>query len=197
MKVLGICGSHRKESTTMFFLKKAMDVCEKEGLETEIVTLFDKEIGLCTVCDVCREKYDCPIKDDMQEIYDKLVSADALILASPVYYASVSGKMKNLFDRSLPLRRNGVKLRNKIGGAIAVGASRNGGQELTCEYIRTWMGLQEMIVVTDKGTAHFGGIGWVPRGTNPADDKIGIETCENLGLKISEVLRLFERKNLS
>ncbi len=190
MKVLGICGSHRKESTTMFFLKKALEVCEKAGLETDAITLHDKEIKPCIVCDLCKTKYDCSIKDDMAGIRHKMESADAIIIASPAYYACVTGKTKNMFDRSLPLRRNGSKLSNKVGGAISVGASRNGGQELVCKQILTWFGLQGMIAVTDKGTAHFGGIGWVPRGKTAEDDKIGIETCENLGSKIVEVLKL-------
>jgi len=188
MKVLGICGSHRKDSSTLFFLKKALAVCEKEGFETETMALFDKKINPCTICDLCKTKFECSVKDDVQKIYDKLVSADAIIIASPTYFAMVSGKLKNLFDRSLPLRRQGMKLKNKIGGAIAVGASRNGGQELVCGQIRNWMLLQEMVVVADKQSAHFGGIGWVPRGSRPEDDKIGVETCENLGRKVAEIL---------
>lgn len=193
MKVLGICGSHRKKSTTMFFLEKALEVCRKAGLETEAITLYDKVIKPCDVCDLCKTKYDCPINDDMARIRQRMESADAIIIASPSYFSCVSGKTKNMFDRSLPLRRNGFKLRNKIGGAISVGASRNGGQELVCRQILTWFGLQEMIAVTDKVTAHFGGIGWVPRGKKPEDDKTGIETCQNLGSKIVEVLNLVHR----
>jgi multimeric flavodoxin WrbA len=190
MKVLGICGSHRKESTTFFFLKKALEVCEKEGLETEIVTLAERDIGPCTVCDACAKEFSCTVKDDMQELYDKMAGADALIIASPTYYGMVSGKLKNMFDRSLPLRRNGFKLGKKIGGSIAVGASRNGGQELVSGQIQRWMGFQGMMTVTDAKTAHFGGVAWVPRGSRPEDDKIGVETCENLGRKIVETLKL-------
>jgi len=193
MKVIGICGSHRKESTTRFFLQKALDVCKKEGFQTELVTLFDKKIGSCTVCDLCKTKFDCSVKDDVIPLYKKMESADAIIISSPTYYAMVSGKIKNLFDRTLPLRRQGMKLSSKVGGAIAVGASRNGGQELVCQQILSWMGLHEMLAVTDKGTAHFGGIGWVPRGSRPEDDRIGIETCENLGKKIVEVLKVIKK----
>jgi multimeric flavodoxin WrbA len=193
MKVLGICGSHREKSTTLFFLKKALMVCEKAGLETEAITLHEKDIKPCIVCDLCKKKYDCSINDDMASIRRLMESADAIIIASPSYYACVSGKTKNMFDRSLPLRRNGYKLSNKIGGAISVGASRNGGQEIVCKQILTWFGLQEMIAVTDKKTAHFGGIGWVPRGKAPEDDGIGIETCENLGTKVVEVLSLVKK----
>ncbi|UCD02771.1 MAG: flavodoxin family protein [Candidatus Aenigmatarchaeota archaeon] len=189
MKVIGICGSHREKSSTLFFLKKAMDAIEKEGIETEIITLWDKDIRPCTVCDLCKTKYACSQDDDVMGMLEKLVDSDAIIMASPAYCAMVSGRMKNLMDRSLPVRRNGMRLSGKVGGAISVGASRNGGQELVCQQIHTWMGLQEMTTVTDKDTAHFGGIAWVARGTNPGDDKTGIETCENLGRKICEILK--------
>jgi multimeric flavodoxin WrbA len=189
MKVLGICGSHRKESTTLFFLKKALEACEKEGLDTEVITLYDKDIKPCTACDYCKKHFECSQHDDMQAIYEKMAGVDALIVASPVYFGLVSGRMKDFFERTFPLRRNGRLLSKTIGGAIAVGASRNGGQELVCQQIMNWMHLHEMITVADKHTAHFGGIGWVPRGSKPEDDKIGIETCENLGRKIAEVLK--------
>ena len=190
MKVLGICGSHKEKSTTLVFLERALGACRKQGLGTEVLVLFDKEIKPCVVCDLCKTKYDCSIHDDMGAIRSKMESADAIIMASPVYFGSVSGKMKNLFDRSLPMRRQGFRLSNKVGGAISVGASRNGGQELVCKQILTWFGLHEMVSVTDKKTAHLGGIGWVKRGSKPEDDVIGLETCENLGLKIAEVLKL-------
>jgi len=193
MKVLGINGSHRKESSTEFFLKKALKICENEGHQTEMISLHDKEIKHCTVCNLCSTKFACPQKDDMWPLIDKMAAADAIIIATPTYFASVSGKLKNFFDRSLPLRRNGMKLKNKVGGAIASGASRNGGQEIACQQIISWMHLQEMVTVVDAGTAHFGGIAWVPRGSMPEDDKIGIETSESLGRKIAEVLNLLNR----
>jgi len=189
MKILGICGSHRKDSSTMFFLRKALEACGKEGPATEAVALEQYSIGACTACDYCKTKLACSLQDDMHKLYEKMMSADAIIIASPVYFAMVSGMVKQMFDRSLPLRRNGMRLRDKVGGAIAVGASRNGGQELVCQQIHSWMTLHEMIVVGDAGTAHFGGIGWVPRGTSPEDDISGAETCGNLGRRIADVLK--------
>jgi multimeric flavodoxin WrbA len=173
----------------MFFLKKALDVIRKKDVYTEIITLFDKDIKPCIVCDKCKTRYMCSQSDDVMKIYKKLVAADAIIMASPAYYAMVSGRMKNFMDRSLPVRRNGMKLSGKIGGAISVGASRNGGQELVCQQIKTWMGLHEMLTVTDKDTAHFGGIAWAERGKDPSRDRIGVQTCENLGKKILESLK--------
>ncbi len=193
MKVLGICGSHREHSATMFFLKRALREIEKAHIDTEAVTLYDKDLRPCVACNKCGASYDCTLKDDAADICGKMASAAGVIIASPSYFSMVSGKVKTLFDRSLPLRRNGMKLSGKAIGAIAVGASRNGGQEHVCAEILRWGGLHEMVAVTDEGTAHFGGIGWVPRGSEPKDDRIGIETCENMGRKMAATLKRMRR----
>jgi len=191
MKVLGINGSHRKESTTKFFLERALAVCQKEGLETEVTELYDKRLEYCRHCNHCRDNPgECSIKDDVPGIFQKMRESDAIILASPTYFASVSGKIKTLMDRSITLRRDNYALKNKIGGGITIGASRNGGQELALNQIINFFLLQEMLPVADKTTAHFGGIAWIPGGSKPEEDAIGIETCENLGRKIAEVLKL-------
>lgn len=193
MKVLGICGSHRKSGNTLFFLKKALEMCKKEGLETEIIELWDKGIEYCRHCNHCKDNPGkCSIRDDVPGIFRKMREADAIILASPTYFASVPGRMKALMDRSITLRRDSYALENKVGGGITVGASRNGGQEFVLNQIINFFLLQGMLPVSDKGTAHFGGIAWVPRGSRPEEDKTGIETCENLGKKIVEVLKLIK-----
>ncbi len=193
MKVLGINGSHRKESTTLFFLKQALEVCEKEGHETETIELWDKRLEYCKHCNHCRDHPgECSIEDDVPGIFRKMRESDAIILASPTYFACVSGRMKALMDRSITLRRDNYALKNKPGGGIISGASRNGGQEFVLGQIINFFLLQEMLPVSDKQTAHFGGIAWVPRGSKPEDDKLGIETCENLGKKIAEVLKMMK-----
>ena len=126
MKVLGINGSHRKESTTLFFLERALEICEKEGMETEIIKLWDKRIEYCRACDYCKSHPgECMIDDDMDPIRRKMKEADAIILASPTYFGSVTGRMKAFFDRSITLRRDSFALANKIGGGITSGAARS------------------------------------------------------------------------
>jgi len=190
MKILGISGSHRDEANTDLLVKKALEVCEKEGAETEFVSLANSNIEFCTHCDACKEPpHKCVIADDVAEILEKMRNSDAIIIGSPTYFASVSSRLKALFDRTLPLRRNKYQLAGKPGGAIAIGGSRNGGQEFTTNQIRNWMLLHEMLVVADKTTAHFGGIAV---GRNPGDaleDKTGLKTVENLALKICDVLK--------
>jgi multimeric flavodoxin WrbA len=121
-------------------------------------------------------------------VLQKMSDADAIIVGSPTYFGCVSGRLKALFDRTLPLRRQGNMLKDKVGAAIAVGGSRNGGQEHVIQQIHAWMLIQEMTVVGDKKTAHFGGIAV---GRNPGDalkDEVGVETVVNTALKVVEAL---------
>ena len=189
MKVLGICGSPRKRGNTEIALLECLKEIEKSGIETEIVTLHDKDIRFCNHCNACI-KGDCPIRDDVPGILERMASADAIVLASPVYLGNVTGQVKTLMDRTLPLRRHEMKLRNKIGGAIGVGASRNGGQEFVCGAIQRFILLHEMLVVSDMNTAHFGGtgLGSHEKGTIKNDD-FGLSTMRNLGKKIAMVLK--------
>lgn len=187
MKVLGLCGSHRSGNTELM-VKKALEVCKSNGLEVDYVALAGLEVEYCTDCGVCKTAFACPLEDDVMGVLKKMVDADALVVGSPTYFGGVSGKLKALFDRTLPLRRQGYMLKGKVGAALAVGGSRNGGQELVVQQIHNWMLLQEMIVVGDKKTAHFGGI-CVAR--NPGDvlkDEVGLETVVNTALKVAETL---------
>jgi len=170
--VLGISGSPRHGNTEIL-VKKALEVCEKEGLKTKFLSLAD---------DI-----------NANEILDIMVDARAIIIGSPTYFANVPAKLKELMDKTIVLRQQGKKLKNKIGGAIAVGGSRNGGQEYVILAIHNFMLIHEMIVVSDKDTAHFGGIAVGRNIGDVLNDKEGIQTAENLGKKIAEVLK---NKNL-
>jgi|Deesub1362A_J573_1020465.scaffolds.fasta_scaffold00713_5 multimeric flavodoxin WrbA len=191
MKVVGICGSPRKGGNTEIALREAMKVFEERGIETETILLCEKDIRYCVHCNTCLTD-PCPIQDDIPEILDKMIFSDGIVIASPVYHSDVTAQLKALFDRTLPLRRQGRKLKNKVGGAIAVAQARNGGQEITCSQIHKWMLFQEMIVAVDLNTTHFGGTvqGDRIRLDAAKDDEIGLETCRNLALRMIELMEL-------
>ena len=82
---------------------------------------------------------------------------------------------------------------NKVGSAIAVGASRNGGQETTIQQIHNFFLIHSMIVVGDKEpTAHYGGTGVGAGVDDCKNDEVGIETARNLGKKVAEVVKLIK-----
>ncbi len=183
MKIIGISGSPRKDGNTEILVRRALDICKLKGAEIEFISLAEKNI-----------EFYSPVStknDDVPEIFERMKSADAIIIGSPTYFASVSAQLKALFDRSLPLRIENYKLSGKVGGAIAVGGSRNGGQEFVLREIQNWMLLQEMIIVADRKTAHFGGIAV---GRNPGDvlnDDTGLKTVDNLAEKVFETTSKF------
>jgi len=142
----------------------------------------------CDDCNFCRTDYGCSKDDGVQKILEKMEAADALIIGSPTYFGSVSGKLKSLFDRTLPLRRHGFKLSGKIGGAIAVGGSRNGGQEFVIQTIHHWMLIHNMTVVSDRKTSHFGGISVARNPGDALNDPEGMETVKNLSENVVKTL---------
>jgi multimeric flavodoxin WrbA len=187
--ILGISAG-RPGGNAETLVKAALEECEKEEEETEFLSLWDKEINVCTDCGKCREEDECWQEDDMKSIQPLLEKADGIIIGSPTYFANISSRLALMFDRSLPLRRRGFKLKNKVGGAIAVGGSRNGGQEFVCKSIQNWFTLHGAIVVGDGvPTAHFGGIGWGRKPGDTAEDDAGQETARNLGKHIAEIVK--------
>ncbi|MDK2794902.1 MAG: hypothetical protein PWQ58_101 [Archaeoglobaceae archaeon] len=184
MKVLGICGSPRKGANTEYALNFTLNELKTMGFETEAVLLSEKEVKFCNHCGKCLEGKECPIKDSAREIFEKMQLADAIIVASPVYYVGVSAQIKALFDRSLMIRG---KLKGKVGGAIAVGQARNGGQEIVCEQIINWMLTHEMKIVPMR----FGGmlVGSMKELEAVKRDEVGLNSCKNLAKKIAEALQ--------
>ena len=132
--ILGFNGSPRKYGNTFKLLKAALLGSEKEGAETELIHLYDREIKPCIGCLSDEESlcgYPCVIEDDMREIYDKILKADGLIIATPIYWFDVSGVVKNLIDRLTALENmihhSGYSwLEGKYGGIIAVGNDEGG-----------------------------------------------------------------------
>ncbi|ADG13485.1 NADPH-dependent FMN reductase [Methanocaldococcus infernus ME] len=192
MKILGISGSPRAEGNTTYLVKLALEEAKKLGAEVEFISLAGKELNPCIACNKCKETGKCIIEDDVEDILKKMLEADGIILGSPVYFGGVTAQLKMIMDRSRPLR-SGFQLKNKVGGAISVGGSRNGGQETTIEQIHNFFLIHSMIVVGDaEPTAHYGGTGF---GRAPGDcekDEVGIETAKNVGRKVAEIVKLIK-----
>jgi multimeric flavodoxin WrbA len=106
MKVLAVCGSFRDESNTNKLVKR---IAEFSECDFELIYLGKLDIKPCTGCANCMmNEGRCVIDDDMQDLYEKLMDADALIVGSPTYYMDVSAAVKSLIDRSLALNYRGV-----------------------------------------------------------------------------------------
>ncbi len=99
MKVLGILGSPRKGGNTELLLEEALKGAETEGAETERLRLTEFEIIPCRECLACYQDGNCILLDDMSKIYPKLLEADIIILASPIFFYGVTAWAKGLIDR--------------------------------------------------------------------------------------------------
>lgn len=99
MKVLGLFGSPRRGGNTDLLLEEALKGAQTEGAEVEGLHLADFDIMPCRECLKCFNDGQCIILDDMQKIYPKLLEADLIILASPVFFYGVTGWAKALIDR--------------------------------------------------------------------------------------------------
>ena len=138
MDVIGICGSPRKQATE-YVLKKALDILEDAGYETEFFTVRGKDLSPCKHCDYCLKKKECITKDDMYTLYDLLPRTKGIIMATPVYNGGLSAQTKIIIDRCRALHMKDYDiLRGKTGMAIAVGGDRAGGQELAIQQIHTF-----------------------------------------------------------
>jgi len=103
VRVLGLFGSPRRGGNTEILLEEVLRGAEKEGAKVERLYLSDFTITPCKECHGCDETGNCIILDDMEKIYPKLLEADVVILASPIFFYGVTAWTKALIDRSQAL----------------------------------------------------------------------------------------------
>ena len=101
-KVLILSGSPRKNGNSDILCDAFMQGAEEAGHAVEKIRVAEKSIGYCRGCYYCRSSGgQCAVKDDMAEILQKMIDADVLVLASPVYFYSVDAQLKALIDRTV------------------------------------------------------------------------------------------------
>ena len=177
MKILEICCSPRKGNTE-WLMRKLMAVAEKRGAKTELITLRDRNIKVCDGCLVCEKTNACHIKDDMQGIYDKMLSADAVVLGSPDYMDAPTGSAMNFIHRMYPLygKINGKRFASVVVGQVtgADGVASRGKVE---DYFKSIAGL--------FGLDYRGSISVAARDPNDASKIADIgKQCEDLATRI-------------
>ena len=185
IQILGVSGSPRIDGNTMQLLKEALDAArDEENVETELITLANKDIKPCDGCRSCRTTKECHIRDDMVSVFDKMVSADGIILATPVYFGSATSQIKALIDRAAYLAGSkGRIFENKIGGPMVV--ARRAGQNFTFAQLMYFFFITGMIIPgTTYWTIAFGrGKGEVLK------DEEGVKTARNFGKKMAWIAK--------
>lgn len=152
VKILGIVGTPIKQGNCQHYLEQALQVAESVGpVETELVHLKDYRIDYCIGCEGCLrqvhrlqkevgfdivpvpiEGYNCTIKDDMEILHQKMLEADGILLAAPVYIASMPGQMKTFIDRCRTFVHD-FRLRGKVAAPLTVAFFRNAGEDTTLQ----------------------------------------------------------------
>ncbi len=140
MKAIGIVGSPRKNGNTEILTKHTLKAIEEEGLDTELIRLAGLDIRPCNACMVCRNEEQCPIDDDLFPLYTKMKEAEAIILASPVYFGSATALLKALMERTGYMSGSRRVFTGKVGGPLVV--ARRAGQNFTFAQILCWFHIQ-------------------------------------------------------
>ncbi len=184
MKVVGFNGSPRKDGNTAFLMGRLFHELEREGIETELVQLSEKEIHGCIACFKCFENKDgqCAVKKDAaNECIGKMTEAQGIVLGSPVYFGDMTSEMKALIDRAgFVSIANGGMHRNKVGASLA--PFRRSGGVHTTDTMNHFFSSAEMIIV---GRAIS-----VAREKGDAEkDEEGVQWATNLGKRMAWVMK--------
>lgn len=151
MKLLAINGSHRPGQNCGTLIDAALEAAAQEGARCETVNLADLDIEFCTGCNRCLFKPGCSIEDDdMEALREKMRQADAILLASPNYFANVTARMKNFFDRTRPMHMLENQLKGKVTGCIVMTGLDNCGAEATAAAMTRWCQIHETHQVTPR-----------------------------------------------
>ena len=118
-KVLVISSSLRKNSNSEQIAASFAEGAKSAGNEVEIISLRDKEIKFCVGCLACQKTQRCFMHDDADAIREKMLHADVLVFATPIYYYEMSGTLKTMLDRANPLYLSDYQFREVYALATA------------------------------------------------------------------------------
>lgn len=195
-KILFISGSPRKAATQRAVQLAMQAVQDMPGIQLDYCSLSGKKIAACNDCQFCKKnKAPCVIKDDMQELQEQFLSADAYFVASPVYMMNPTPQILAYFSRLRPLPiLHGKATYNRLGAAIAIGGTRNGGQEITVQALQNCLATYMVnIVSADIGAYHGGKIWSKDQGAKGVEeDETGLATCLPLAKKLAQAALVYE-----
>jgi multimeric flavodoxin WrbA len=141
------------------------------------------DIKGCQACYHCRENDGCAIEDDLPPVYEKMVAADALIVASPVYFGSATSLVKALLERAGFMAFRKDAFRGKVGGPLVV--ARRAGKNFTFMELMHWFHI--------KGVINPGSTYWnVAFGNNKGEveqDEEGMRTAWNFGKNVAALVK--------
>jgi multimeric flavodoxin WrbA len=189
IKIVGVSCSLRKGKTTAAAVVRALEAAKAvapDRIETELIELAGLKMPVETIVGGTLEPGE---RDDFPPLAEKLAAPNVagLIIGTPVYFGNMTSLCKAFLERWMLFRKNNFSLSNKVGGVLAVGGARNGGQELTIQSVQAALFCQEIIVVGEsRPSSHFGPGLW-NQGDNVSQDEVGLKATDNLGRRVAEV----------
>jgi multimeric flavodoxin WrbA len=185
LKVLAISGSPRPQGNTNLLLHEVLKVLEQEGLETEYLSLYDKQILPCRACMQCaKEKNRCAQEDDFMPVYEAMAAADGLLVGSPVYFGSATPNLMALLDRAGYVARQGdTPFYRKVGSPLVV--ARRAGVNFTYAQLQFWFCIMGMVT---PGATYWP----IAYGLKPGDagnDAEGMKTMQELAKNMAWLMK--------
>lgn len=146
MKVLILNGSPRTNGNTSIAVSEMKKVFDKEGIETEVIQVGNKDIRGCMACGACGNLGKCVFDDIVNEVAEKFKEADGLVLASPVYYASANATLVALLDRLF--YSTAFDKTMKVGASVV--CARRGGCSATFDELNKYFTISNMPVASSQ-----------------------------------------------
>ena len=146
MKALLINGSPHTNGCTFTALNIVAEELQKNGIETEIIHIGNKDIRGCIACGKCSELGHCVFNDMVNEVAPKFELADGLVVGSPVYYAGPNGTLTNLLDRLF--FSTSFDKRMKVGAAVV--SARRGGTTAAFDRLNKYFTISEMPIASSR-----------------------------------------------
>ena len=191
MYILALNGSPNHEGNTAFLLNKILDKCKENGADVEMINVPDTVNSAITpFCGTCTGPCMavCYKGTALEEAFDKLRLADAVVMGSPVYFGTVSAQLKAFFDKTRKLRGEKALI-GKPCGCVSVGTSRFGGQEVTVKTMQSMALVQGMTIVgaghSDYDAGHHGVCCMKPA----QDDEYAHIRCEAMALRLIDEVK--------
>ncbi len=184
MKVILLNGSPNMEGCTYTALAEAEKTLRANQIETEMIDLGKKPVQGCIACFACGKTGKCVFSDIVNELADKIASADGIIIGSPVYYANANGSLLAVLDRLM--LSAGKRFNGKLGAAVV--SARRGGCSAAFDGINKFFMMSSIHVVSSQywNQVH----GFTP--DNVRKDAEGLQTMRTLGENMAWLLKCIE-----
>ena len=180
-KVLLINGSPHKDGCTAEALAEMIRVFEGAGFSCELVHIGNKAIRGCISCNKCGELGKCVFNDEVNDIAPKFEEADALVIGSPVYFASPNGTLLSFLDRLFYSTRFSKHM--KVGASVVV--ARRGGLTATFDELNKYFTISGMPVASSQ---YWNGVHGREKG-QAAEDLEGLQTMRTLARNMTFLMK--------